>query len=161
MLVKGATGRFSSSDELKACISSYIPEIIMVIITYPCTYQSPSGGPGSILQDILCPGPISTGEGQQRTERQAWATYQIHKIECCTCTRNCGSVLPATDFKGIRKLAIPACHHDTRVTHVPWCMSGSLTHGGGENVPGIPGACATFNFTYLARGPWYNTVNPV
>ena len=35
-------------------------------------------------------------------------------------------------------------HHGTCVTHVPWCMSGSLTHGGGENVPGIPGA----------MGPW-------
>ena len=33
-------------------------------------------------------------------------------------------------------------------------MSGSLTRGGGENVPGIPGACATRNFTYLVRGPW-------
>ena len=46
-------------------------------------------------------------------------------------------------------------HHGTCVTHVPWCMSGSLTRGGGENVPGIPGACATRNFTYLVRGPWY------
>ena len=46
-------------------------------------------------------------------------------------------------------------HHDTCLTHVPWCMSGSLTRGGGENVPGIPGACATRNFTYLARGPWH------
>ena len=45
-------------------------------------------------------------------------------------------------------------HHGTCVTHVPWCMSGSLTCGGGENVPVIPGACATRNFTYLARGPW-------
>ena len=44
-------------------------------------------------------------------------------------------------------------HHGTCVTHVPWCVSGSLTSGGGENVPGIPGACATRNFTYLARGP--------
>ena len=34
-------------------------------------------------------------------------------------------------------------HHGTCVTHVPWCMSGSLTHVGGENVPGIPGACAS------------------
>ena len=32
--------------------------------------------------------------------------------------------------------------------------SGSLTRDGGENVPGIPGACATRNFTYLVRGPW-------
>ena len=47
----------------------------------------------------------------------------------------------------------PGMHHGTCVTHVPWCMSGSLTCGGGENVPGIPGACATRNFTYLVRGP--------
>ena len=33
-------------------------------------------------------------------------------------------------------------HHGTCVTHVPWCMSGSLTCGDGENIPGIPGACA-------------------
>ena len=37
---------------------------------------------------------------------------------------------------------------------MPWCMSESLTRGGGENVPGIPGACATRNLTYLARGLW-------
>ena len=35
----------------------------------------------------------------------------------------------------------------------PTCMSGLLNRGGGENVPGIPRACATRNFTYLARGP--------
>ena len=45
-------------------------------------------------------------------------------------------------------------NHHTCVTHVSWCMSGSLTHGGGESVPSIPGACATRNFTYLIRSPW-------
>ena len=48
----------------------------------------------------------------------------------------------------------PGMHHGTCVTHVPWCMSGSLTRGDGENVPGIPGACATHNLAYLVRGPW-------
>ena len=48
----------------------------------------------------------------------------------------------------------PGMHHGTCVTHVPWCMSGSPTRGGGESVPDIPGACATRNFAYLARGPW-------
>ena len=54
-----------------------------------------------------------------------------------------------------RKLLIsdPGMHHGTCVTHVPWCMSGSLTPGGGENVPDIPGACAIRNFAYLVRGP--------
>ena len=47
----------------------------------------------------------------------------------------------------------PGMHHGTGISHVPWCMSGSLTRGGGENGPGIPGACVTRNFAYLVRGP--------
>ena len=49
----------------------------------------------------------------------------------------------------------PGMHPGTFVTHVPWLMSGSLTRGVGKNVPDIPGACATHNFAYLARGPCY------
>ena len=49
----------------------------------------------------------------------------------------------------------PGMHLGTCVTHVPWYMPGSLTHGGKENVLGIPGTCATRKFTYLARGPWH------
>ena len=53
-------------------------------------------------------------------------------------------------------------HHGTCVTQVPWCMPGSLTSGflwswWWENVPGIPCACATRNFTYLVRGQWFIT----
>ena len=47
----------------------------------------------------------------------------------------------------------PGMHQGTCVTHAPWYMSGSLTRGGRVNVPGIPGPCATHNFTYLVRGP--------
>ena len=54
----------------------------------------------------------------------------------------------------------PSMHHDTYVTHVPWCMSGSLNRSGGENVPGIPGACATSNLTYLTRGRWVWLASP-
>ena len=32
-----------------------------------------------------------------------------------------------------------------------WCMSGLLPGSGGENIPGIPGACATHNITYVVR----------
>ena len=45
-----------------------------------------------------------------------------------------------------------------RVTHVLWCMSGSRTRSGGENVPSIPGTCAKRSFTYLIRGPLHNAV---
>ena len=36
-------------------------------------------------------------------------------------------------------------------------MAVSFDVGGGENVPGIPSACATHKFTYLVRSPWSNT----
>ena len=56
------------------------------------------------------------------------------------------------------RLAIPTC-----ITARAWrtCSDAcrdrylvvSVEVGGGENVPGIPGAWATHNFTYLVRGP--------
>ena len=49
----------------------------------------------------------------------------------------------------------PGMHHSTCVMHVPWSMSGSLTHGGRKNVPGVPGAYLILNFTYLIRSPWH------
>ena len=48
----------------------------------------------------------------------------------------------------------PEMHHGSCVTHMPWCMSGSLTRSGVENIPDIHGACATRNFTHLARDPF-------
>ena len=51
----------------------------------------------------------------------------------------------------------PGMHHGICVMHVPWCMPGSLTRGGGENASGIPGACITHNFAYLVRGPGMQT----
>ena len=71
-----------------------------------------------------------------------WASYQIRKIAGCACAGNAGNVFPRRRFQ--RKLLVsdPGMHHGTCVTHVPWCMSGSLTCGDGENVPGIPSACA-------------------
>ena len=71
-----------------------------------------------------------------------WASNQIRKIAGCACAGNAGNVSPHRRLQ--RKLLVsdPGMHHGTCVTHVPWCMSGSLSCGGGENVPGIPGACA-------------------
>ena len=72
----------------------------------------------------------------------AWASCQIRQIAGCACAGNAGNVFPRGRLQ--RKLLVSDLdmHHGTCVTHVPWCMSGSLTYGGGENVPGIPGACA-------------------
>ena len=71
-----------------------------------------------------------------------WASYRIRKTAGCACTGNAGKVFHRRRLQ--RKLLVsdPDMHHGTCVTHVPWCMSGSLTCGGRENDPGIPGACA-------------------
>ena len=65
--------------------------------------------------------------------------------------------IPGT-FPRHRELAIPTC-----ITARAWrtcrdvCrdrkLAVSFEVGGGENVPGLPGACAIRNFTYLVRGP--------
>ena len=79
-----------------------------------------------------------------------WASYQIRKIASCACAGNAGSVFPAPRVRD------PDMHHGTCVTHVPWCMLGSLT----SRLPWSrwwgkhSGACATRNLTYLVRGPY-------
>ena len=67
--------------------------------------------------------------------------------------------MPGT-FSTPPRVSDPDMHHGTFVTHVSWSMPGSLTSGGGENVSGILGACATHNVTYLARGPWHWPCSP-
>ena len=75
----------------------------------------------------------------------SWASYKIRKIAGCACASNAGNVFPRHRFKRKPLVSDPGMHHGTCVTHVPWYMSGSLTCGDGENVPGIPGACAPAN----------------
>ena len=70
----------------------------------------------------------------------------------------CREGFPSHQLQRQALVSDPCMQNGTCVTHVPWCMSGSLTHGGGENVPGIPGACAARNFTYLARCPWIDNI---
>ena len=76
------------------------------------------------------------------TTLSSWASYQIRKIAGCACAGNAGNVFPRRRFQRKPLVSDPGMHHGTCVTHVPWCMSGSLTCGDEENVPGIPGACA-------------------
>ena len=72
----------------------------------------------------------------------SWASYQIRDIAGCACAGNAGNVFPRRRLQRKPLVSDPGMHRGTCVTHVPWCMSGSLAPGGGENAPGIPGACA-------------------
>ena len=67
-------------------------------------------------------------------------------------SRECRQCFPRQPIQWKPLVSDPGMHHGTYVTYMPWCISGSLTRGGRENVPG---ACATRNFTYLVRGPWW------
>ena len=80
--------------------------------------------------------------GCQQNEQLPWASHQIRKIAGCACAGNGGNVSPHCQLQRKPQVTNPGMHHGTCVTHVPWCMSGSPTCGGGENVPGIPGTCA-------------------
>ena len=79
-----------------------------------------------------------------------WVSYQIRQ----NAGRECRDRIPRHQLQRKPQVSDPGMHQGTCVTHVLWCMSGSLTNGGGENVPGISGARATRNFAYLVRGPW-------
>ena len=72
---------------------------------------------------------------------------------CLRMRRECWESFPRHRLQRKPLVSDTGMHYGTCVTHVPWCMSGSLTCDGGENVPGIPGACATCNFAYLVRCP--------
>ena len=82
-----------------------------------------------------------------------WSSHQIRKNGGLRMRREWRERVPHHWLQRKTLVSEPDMHHGTCVTHVPWCMSGSLTHGGGEIVPGIPGACATSIFTYLVTRP--------
>ena len=68
----------------------------------------------------------------------SWGSYQIRILAGCASAGNAGNVFPTTDLKRKPLVSDPDMHHGTCVTHVPWCMSGSLTRSDGENVPAFP-----------------------
>ena len=68
--------------------------------------------------------------------------------------RECRERFPRHQFRRKPPISDPGMYYGTCVTHVPRCMSGTLTCGGGQNITGIPGTCAICNFTYLVRGQW-------
>ena len=71
----------------------------------------------------------------------------------CACAGNAGNVFPVTAGERSR-------HASRHVRDARAVMHAGIANyrfplksAAGENVPGIPGACATCNFTYLVRGP--------
>ena len=65
------------------------------------------------------------------------ASYQIRKIVGCACAGMPGR-FPRHWRQRKQLVSDSGMHRDTCGTHVPWCTSGSLTRGGGENISAIP-----------------------
>ena len=113
-------------------MSYFIPPIIIDVISHTCWNQTVHKvNPSDWMKTMADDG-----------DKTLWASYQIRKIAGCACAGNAGNVFPRRRFQRKPLVSDPDMHHGTCVTHVPWCTSGSLTCGDGENVPGIPGACA-------------------
>ena len=60
-----------------------------------------------------------------------WTSYLIYKLAGCACAGNAGNGFLRLRLQRKLLASEPDMHHGTCVTHVPWCMSGSLTRGGG------------------------------
>ena len=84
-----------------------------------------------------------------------WTSYQIRKIADCACAGKAGKRFPCHRLQ--RKLLVsdPACMTSRASrTYRDACRDRkAAVGGGGGNVPGFPGVCATRNFTYLVWDP--------
>ena len=63
-----------------------------------------------------------------------WASCQIRKIEACAHAGNFGNSF-CHQLQRKPLVSDPSMHHCTCITHVSWCMPGSLIRGGGKNFP--------------------------
>ena len=52
--------------------------------------------------------------------------------------RECRDRFPHHQFQRKPLVIDPGTHHGTCVTHVPWCMLGSITRGSGKTFPAFP-----------------------
>ena len=115
-------------------------------------------GPTLLVVNINSCGFFFSGNpnGKPMTSPQVTPIGLLPDVQNCwlRMRRECRERFPCHQLKRKPLVSDPGMHHGTCVTHGPWYMSGSLTRDGGKNAPGIPGACATRNFTYLVRGPW-------
>ena len=81
-----------------------------------------------------------------------WASCQIHKITRCACAGNAGTV-PQNRESAIPKCIMARTWHTCRDACRDRWLADSFEAVGEENVPGVPGACTTHNFTYPLRDP--------
>ena len=107
------------------------------------------------------------------SEMATWASYQIRKLAGCACAGNAGNISQPPQVRD------HDMHHGPCVTHVPWCMPGSLTcvflwswwrgkrsrhsrcmhnpecYVSGKRSVDNNCVCLTYSILLQARGPFY------
>ena len=77
-----------------------------------------------------------------------WASYQKRKSAGCACA---GNVSPRRRIQRKPRVSDPGMNRGTCVTHVPWCMSGLLTRGGGKKFPAFPAHAHPQFYVFVKR----------
>ena len=120
-------------------------------------HRSPVNSPhkgqwrGALMFSLIYVWIISWVNNREAGDLRRYGPLAISKILGCAYAPG----MPGT-FSPPPRVSDPGMHHGTCVTHVPWCMPGSLSNDflwsrRRGNVPSIPGACAIRKFTYLVR----------
>ena len=78
---------------------------------------------------------------------------------CGLCIRReCRERFPRHRLQGEPLIIDPGMHHGTCITHVSWCMSGSLTRGGGKSFPAFQAHVQHAICVSGIRGPCFRPV---
>ena len=89
-------------NDNRECLGDYIRRFMCDVICHPCN---------------------EFNVGLAKLQFEAWASYQIRKTVGAHAPGMPGTFSPQA------RVSDPDMHHGTCVTHVPWCMPGSLTSG--------------------------------
>ena len=102
------------------------------------------------MKEIWAPSPYkdrlpSYGDSHFEDKTVMRSSYLEHgpltrcvKLWFAYARRECREHFPNRWLQRKTLVSDPGMHHGTCVTHMPWCMSGSLTRGGGKTFPAFP-----------------------
>ena len=79
------------------------------------------------------PPPIMCLPGRDYNGKQAMGLLSDTQNPGLRMRRECQERFPRHRLQRKPLVSDPGMHHGTCVTHVPWCMSGTLNRGGGGN----------------------------
>ena len=118
-----------------------------------CEGESTSGVPSP---------KASNGEiTSMQWNHESWWSIEAETMGLLPNTKNCGLHMrqdcrerfPRHRLQRKPPVSDSGMHHGTCITHVPWCMSGSLIRSGGENVPGHSRRMCNLRFYVSGKRP--------